>query len=726
MICLASIDGDAIWAAMARKRLSNKALCSRQVTAFAEEELDRIANAVDGTVKIHPLAAHLDIRLVDVPLASDGTLALVETLQQQGREVNDPAVHSRMIDAHAAFGHHLFEITKAEIVSEVPAYAKQDDRLVEMAAFEHGKLPEISRDHYRLPVSEEFATDPPAFGQDVVRALATLESFTRGRDYVRRGDRLTAEVEGSELAPYTITIKLHDGGVAGTRCTCAYEWGGVCKHVVAVLLKYLEAPGAVAQRPSLDSMLEGLDRAALVTLVITRAEADPALALWLETEMAVGAPGGDTVGGRQTTVDPEPIRRQAEALLSGRHSRRHRWSDEGVMVDEEKFSALIDKAKPFFEAGDGRNALEILVPVMEALVPAWREQADWDETLHEFFPVLGEMIAEAVLVGDLPPEQSDDLMVRLDVWQGMLDDYGLDDYLQVAIDALEQGWDEIGLGDVLAGKSRSWPPTGRSDWATERLTQARLRVLDIRGRTDEFLNFAKAAGRHGDHAAMLVRLERISDAVAYARKRFRSAEEVLQLARLLMETGQIDAALDIATWGLVLRGDDNRIYEKIGLARWLRDSASLLGRKEAALQAARLAFEASLSLEDFKAAADPAQDRTEIYLSEDMIEEAVRSVDLMNMPGSPSNPVLMRLAKAAHASHPEWVIDISERMAAGIMETGQSGLYELAAEWLENAALAYDAADRYEEWIANIDVLIAKHRRKHKLRPLLAALRQGA
>ena len=595
----------------------------------------------------------------------------------------------------------------------------------------------------------------PTFDEDAVRALATVESFTRGRGYVhrgavsgivRRGDRLTAEVEGSELSPYTITIELHDGGVAGTRCTCAYEWGGVCKHVVAVLLEYLEAPGAVARRPSLDSMLEGLDRAALVTLLVTRAEADPALALWLETELAVGAPGGDTVGGCQTTVDPEPIRRQAEALLSGRHSRRHRWSDDGVMVDEEKFSALIDKAKPFFEAGNGRNALEILVPVMEALVPAWREQADWDETLHEFFPVLGEMIAEAVLVSDLLPEQSDDLMVRLDVWQGMLDDYGLDDYLQVAIDALEQGWDEIGLGDVLAGKSRSWPPTGRSDWATERLTQARLRVLDIRGRSDEFLNLAKAAGRHGDHAAMLVRLERISDAVAYARKRFRSAEEVLQLARLLMETGQIDAALDIATWGLELRGNDNRTYEKIGLARWLRESASLLGRKEAALKAARLAFEASLSLEDFKAAtmlagpewtelrphllaslaaADHAQDRTEIYLSEDMIEEAVRSVDLTNMPGSPSNPVLMRLAKAAHASHPEWVIEISERMAAGIMETGQSGLYELAAEWLESAALAYDAAGRFENWIATIDELIEKHRRKHKLRPLLAELRPG-
>jgi acyl-CoA reductase-like NAD-dependent aldehyde dehydrogenase len=126
VICLTAINDDTIRAAMSRKCLSNEALCSRQVTVFAEEELDRVTHTVDGTVEIHPLAAHLDVSFVDVPLASDGTLALVETLQQLRREVNDPAVHGRMIDAQAPFGHHLFEITQAEIVGEVPAYAQQD------------------------------------------------------------------------------------------------------------------------------------------------------------------------------------------------------------------------------------------------------------------------------------------------------------------------------------------------------------------------------------------------------------------------------------------------------------------------------------------------------------------------------------------------------------------------------------------------------------------------
>ncbi|CCM79608.1 hypothetical protein [Rhizobium mesoamericanum] len=375
------------------------------------------------------------------------------------------------------------------------------------------------------------------------------------------------------------------------------------------------------------------------------------------------------------------------------------------MIDEEAFEALIDKAKPFLEAGDGRNALNILVPVTETLVPVWREQADWDETLHAFFPSLGQMIAEAVLMSDLLPDERDDLMVRLDVWQGMLNDHGLDQYLQVAIDALDQGWDEIGLKDVLAGQGRSWPLSGDGDWMAARLTEARLRVLEITGRTEAFLNLASTAGRHGDRAIMLVRLGRIADAQNHARQRFRSAEDVLQLARLLQQVAQIDGALDIAEWGLMLRRDDEVSHGTVTLARWLRDTAGLSGRRSLALAAARAAFERSLSLEDFRAAAalagpewatlrphllaslaaaTYARDRTGIYLGEGMVEEAVRSVDQTSMLADPSDAVLMRLADAAHASHSDWVMDFAGRVADSIMESGPCPLLGLRATRLRS------------------------------------------
>ena len=56
------------------------------------------------------------------------------------------------------------------------------------------------------------------------------------------------------------------------------------------------------------------------------------------------------------------------------------------------------------------------------------------------------------------------------------------------------------------------------------------------------------------------------------------------------------------------------------------------------------------------------------------------------------------------------------------MEAGAAGSYDLAAAWLAQAARAYDAAGRIEDWIEVIDGLIDRHRRKYKLRPLLEGL----
>lgn len=58
---------------------------------------------------------------------------------------------------------------------------------------------------------------PPPFGEDAIRSLATEESFARSKRYfrsgavselVRRGDVVTAQVEGSEFAPYGVTVTL--------------------------------------------------------------------------------------------------------------------------------------------------------------------------------------------------------------------------------------------------------------------------------------------------------------------------------------------------------------------------------------------------------------------------------------------------------------------------------------------------------------------------------------
>jgi uncharacterized Zn finger protein len=296
----------------------------------------------------------------------------------------------------------------------------------------------------------------------------------------------------------------------------------------------------------------------------------------------------------------------------------------------------------------------------------------------------------------------------------------------------------------MAGKGRSWPPSGAGDWLEDQLTTVRLRVLEACGRTEEYLNLASAARAHTSYVAILVKLERTPDAIKYAQKTFKQPSQALAFAKVLREAAAHEDALKIADAGLGLAADDDIAGSVVPLAHWLRDYAGGLGKTALALKAARTAFEHSLSLEDFRAVqtwaggdwasirkdllahlarAPHAYDRIRIYLSEGLIDAAVRAVGDQFGYGA-HDETLMRLASAAHASHPEWVIRLAMYQANSIMDANHASHYALAAQWLEKAALAHEALGREEDdWRACLDKLIDRHRRKYKLRPLLEGLR---
>jgi len=82
----------------------------------------------------------------------------------------------------------------------------------------------------------------PEITEDIIRNLANETSLNKGYRYFHGGavvkvwiekDSYKAHVDGSEL--YTVTIS-GDKGAIQTDCTCPYDWGGACKHLVAALL----------------------------------------------------------------------------------------------------------------------------------------------------------------------------------------------------------------------------------------------------------------------------------------------------------------------------------------------------------------------------------------------------------------------------------------------------------------------------------------------------------
>ncbi len=105
---------------------------------------------------------------------------------------------------------------------------------------------------------------------DDIRHLANEASFERGERYFEEGRveiieaserRVKAVVEGTYN--YTVEVDL-DEGISAT-CTCPYDWGGYCKHIVAVLLamakddvKAMMAKGE-SELENIESLLKGAD-----------------------------------------------------------------------------------------------------------------------------------------------------------------------------------------------------------------------------------------------------------------------------------------------------------------------------------------------------------------------------------------------------------------------------------------------------------------------------------
>lgn len=84
--------------------------------------------------------------------------------------------------------------------------------------------------------------------------LADEKVLARGKELFLEGaileaakgrNRLQAKVEGSMPFPYRVEINFSKGEWT---CTCPYQWGAVCKHVVAVAYAALEAPEIFAKK----------------------------------------------------------------------------------------------------------------------------------------------------------------------------------------------------------------------------------------------------------------------------------------------------------------------------------------------------------------------------------------------------------------------------------------------------------------------------------------------
>jgi len=425
----------------------------------------------------------------------------------------------------------------------------------------------------------------PGLSERAIRQQAAAESFRRGQDYYRRGavislawrgGVLQAEVEGSQYEPYRVRVAFDQGGITEVTCSCPYDWGGWCKHIVAVLLACLRDPDKIEERPALDELLADLDREQLRDLVLGLAAHDPDLADEIEGRVALLRSTVDDSKDtgmaahtpRRTMVDPQLIRRQVSAILHSLDRMRpsEAYWQVGSVVDQ--VGQVLDQARAFIETGDGGNALVYLEAITDEYVEGWLCLDDSDGYAGGFFAPLGEAWTEAALVADLSPAERKQWAGKLTRWQAEIGDYGIDDAFGAAQAAFLQGWDYPPLRRVLQGEitnQGAWED--EVPWYADDLAIARLEVLDRQGRYQEYLYLAQAEGQMERYALMLARLGRVQEAVSEGLQYLRGPDQFLGLAVALQEVGELAEALRVAEHGLTLDGSKER------LATWLCDLA---------------------------------------------------------------------------------------------------------------------------------------------------------
>ncbi|HEY9153334.1 MAG TPA: SWIM zinc finger family protein [Anaerolineales bacterium] len=593
----------------------------------------------------------------------------------------------------------------------------------------------------------------PKITESIIRAGAGPESFRRGEEYYRDGAISNAAIQGSLLsgecagtyAPYyRVKVELDEAGIAAASCTCLYEYGGYCKHIVALLLAYLYHPKSFAARKAPAELLADLDHNDLVAILTKLMQEQPELCDRIEALSSVPSKPGK----KCKKVDIEAHRLHIIAIVHSLDGMRMSEAYWHVGDLANQLREVQQSAAKFLDAGDAETALEILLVLLEEASRAIEYVDDSNGELGSYVGELGTLLAESILSTDLSQVERAKLTGKLEKLIQFASDYGMEGNLRIAVQAAKFGWDDVHEETATLRRTVSKVNEGDEwdedhDWDEEAayelhewdgpataklgdLTEAKLNVLDRQGRTEDYLALCKKEQRHLRYTLKLCDLKQVTDAVGYAKKHLASAEEMRQVALRLRESRLVAEAIEVGERGLKLKGP------KAGLGEWLGPIEEVQGRTKQALAAWMAAFSEHPSLEAYKTIKRLAESDwgrlcpevmtklrksydkqvlVEVLLFEEEWGEAIKVAEDRDM----QYPIIEEVADGVMPHRPEWVAQVSLKHAERLMAEVKSKNYPIAAAWLKRAKEAHRLLGKTDEW----KKYLAETKEKYKRRPAL-------
>jgi uncharacterized Zn finger protein len=562
-----------------------------------------------------------------------------------------------------------------------------------------------------------------------VRNWTEQRFYDRGETYFqedriqrprREGRTLKAECQGSQPSPYHVEATLDNDGIVEAVCSCPMGEGGYCKHVVALLLTWVEAPEDFSELEPLEETLQNRSKEKLVELILTMVDRHPEL----DQIVSVSTQA-------RTNLDVEGLRQEIESVFDdkmGAHPGRgqhYNWHYASTTIASD--------LKPFLNLGDdyadqGRpaDAATVYRLLAEAGCDHYRDLPDGDGKLAGFVRTCTERLGDLLATTDDPDLRERILRALFHTYEKDLDlgGHGLGDAADTIIldqatpDEREQvaNWvrdrlPEHGLGGGPAPSvfvlSDHEEPSWSSSWKLETLGRFLVDLLADTLDDEEYLRICRQTGRVTELVDRLLADDRLDEALDAAREA--SDEEVYQLKSTFAEHGVEDALYDLALDGL---GDDPHLQ----LLTWVRNYAQEHGDLDRALRLSKRLFWTHTNVDAYERLRTVARhpDRwdavqaeihdqlreqddygllTRLHLANDNIEAALEILPKADASFSWSydrSPLPIAVAEAAEDEYPDEAIRIyTERGRSLIAERGRDN-YQDAAELFQRVKALYD------------------------------------
>jgi hypothetical protein len=608
-----------------------------------------------------------------------------------------------------------------------------------------------------------------------IKAQTDSGSFSRGRTYFRQGHiretvRRDATIEaactGSDVVPYRVRATLARDGARvenpqSFSCTCPR--GGFCKHIVALLLTWVDDPGRFVERPALVDLLAGRSQDDLMALIERMVQRYPDLERLVDLPAPAQPGSADAGSANEVSVDAATIRRYAQSAFADFDPYVYEWGKyPGPPADAYD---LLEVGKGYMAAAQWANAQVVFTNLAEELAEVLRVFNDEE---GEFAGMLIECDAGlAACLGaqaTLPEGERLDGEHRERLIQAMYDIWRLDIFETGGIDLSQHGADAIArnVTDAERATVESWlrQENINDRWARGAVTGFIVMLREQAGLVDEeLLALYREYELWDEVAGMLLDLDRVSEAIAVANRHIREPHGLLAFADALIgrggtHVGEALSLVDDYAWEVE---GTNPVHDAT-LQQWLIAQFGSHDRPAAALAVAEKRFRRQPSLQTWQAvqrAADlpgqePAawteirqnlishlrsgQDWTvlvDVYLDEGDVAAAIDAFDRRGKQQRPGTWYAMstgfgdqelNLARAAERDYPDRAVSIYRKKAEGMIGYRQRSSYQVAAGYLARVKEILVRGDRAEEWATLIGELRTTYKSLRALREELDAL----